>query len=390
MAVMVEVRDGDLNSIGPLTWTKVDLTARYNAVGAWSITVPATDKNIELTNIPSLGVVVDWNGVYRFTGPMETWAPSKSLDDAGQVTDTITLSGADDLALIANRTAYPDPASSWASQTVSGEDAQTAVPCETAIKHYVNVNAGPGALAARRAPHLTVASSLGMGGTVSYSARFADGVDLELMDIIRLLIASGGPLGVTVTQQGGSLVFDTYEPRDLSETAWFSFALGNLRGVDLSDAAPTITNALVRGSTTFVEVAGAGAGDPWRRIETIVDQSSSTDSTEMTQAGQDALSQGAGAAQMSISTVDLPLLSFGTDYGLGDTVTVEVRDGVTYQDIVSAVQLTADDSGQNYVETATPTVGASESDIGDDQTASAQLAARVRALEKQIRRLQAG
>ncbi|MCW2917659.1 MAG: hypothetical protein JWN52_5727 [Actinomycetia bacterium] len=388
MAVSVEARDGNLNMIGPIVWDKVDLISRYNQVGAWTLTLPATPQNWALANVSNLGILVDWNGVYTFSGYLETWAPSRAIADNGAVIDTITLSGADDLGLIANRIAYPVPASPWAAQTAGASDAQTGV-CETVIKHFVNVNAGPGALVARRAPHLTIATDLARGTTVSFTARIQDGTDIALMSIIRLLVATGGPMGVKVTQTGANLVFDVYVPRDLHDLAWFSPQLGNLRTFSLTDSTPTATSALVRGSTAFTEISSADASNAWRHAEVLVDQAGSTDATQMTQAGTDAITQGAGAAQLQLQIVDLPLLRFGADYGLGDRVTVEIRNGVSYADIVTAVQLVADSSGSNYVETVTPTIGAAGSDSSGDATATARLAAEVRALRKALQRLQA-
>lgn len=389
MPVSVTVRDTNLVSKGILNWSKVDITARYNQVGAWAITIPDTPANRALASISDLGVVVSWNGVYTFTGYLEGWAPSLSVDaTTGAITNNLVLSGADDLGLVANRIAYPAPASAWSAQTAASADAQTGA-LETVIKHYVNVNCGPGALAARRAPHLTIAADSARGSSVSYSAKFSTGVDLTLMNIIRLLVASGGPLGVKVTQTGASLVFDCYVPRDLSRMAWFSPDLGNLRSYDLSSTTPTATNALVRGQSTFTEVTGTGSANAWQHVEVLVDQSSSTDSTQITQAGTDAISQGAGAVQLQMQAVDLPRLAFGTHYGLGDKVTVEYQPGVTSTDIVTAVELVADaTSGSTYTETVTPTIGASQSSLGTDKTALAQLSAEVRTLRSALQRAQ--
>jgi hypothetical protein len=389
VAVSVEVRDTNLVSKGPLTWTKVDATTRYNRVGAWSITIPDTPTNRVLANITDLGVLVNWNGVFTFTGFLEDWNPVRSIDaTTGAYVDSLVLSGADDLGVVANRIAYPNPAVVWTSQTAGGSDLQTG-HCETVIKHFVNLNAGPGALTGRRAPHLTVATDLGRGTTVSYAARFANGVDLTLMNIIRLLVATGGPLGVSVVQSGGNLVFDCYVPRDLSQTAWFSPQLGNLRTFNLSVANPTATNALVRGASTFTESLGTDAGNAWRHTELLIDQSGSTDATQITQAGTDAIAQGAGSTHLQLQAVDLPQLAFGTHYGLGDRVTVEIQPGVSYTDIVTAVQLVADaTAGTAYTETATPTIGVSEADIGSDKTALSMLAAEVRAIRKALQRLQ--
>lgn len=390
MAVSINARDGDLNMLQPIAWSKVDLIPRYNQVGAFTLTLPPTDQNWTLSDVTDLGVVVDWNGVYQFTGYVETFNPQKQIDDTtGAITETITLAGADDLAPVANRIAYPDPSKTWPNQLTTSQDAQTAVKLESAIKHYVNLNAGPGAISTRRAPNLTVATDLARGGTVTYLARLADGTDLSLMDIIRSLVATGGPMGVSVTQTGGDLVFDCYVPRDLSAIAWFSYALGNLRGHNLSTTTPTCTSALVRGTSTFAEVTD-GSTDGWTRTEVLVDQSSTTDTTTMTQAGQDAIVQGAGAAVLTTTPIDLPNLAFGVDYGLGDTVTVEIRDGVTYTDVISQVELTADATGTTYIETVTPTVGLTSTDLGDNQTATALLAAKVRKLERLLTQLQGG
>lgn len=388
MPVSVTIRDGTLKSLGPLVWTKVDVTARYNRVGSWAITVPVTPATWALTSTQDLGVIVNWNGVFTFSGFMETWNPTRTVDpQTGAITDAIILSGADDLGLIANRYAYPNPLVAWSSQTNSSADAQTGVHCETAIKHYVNVNAGPGALPARRAPYLTIAADSARGGIVSYTAKIVNGTDLALMNIVRFLTATGGPLGCSVTQVGGSLVFDCYVPRDLSRTAWFSPDLGNLRTYNLSSSTPTLTNALVRGQTTYAEVAGTDATNAWRHLEGLVDQSGTTDLNQINQAGTDAIAQGAGAAQLQLQTVDLPRLRFGVDYGLGDRVTVELKAGVSYTDLVSGVQLVADaTTGTAYTETVTPMIGAAGVDVANDKTALALLAAEVRALRKALQR----
>jgi hypothetical protein len=89
---------------------------------------------------------------------------------------------------------------------------------------------------------------------------------------------------------------------------------------------------------------------------------------------------------MSITTLDLPRLAFGRDYGLGDKVTVEIAPGVTYPDIVTAVQLTA----EGHAETVTPVIGATDADSGEDSTVTARLAARVRVLERQLQTLHTG
>lgn len=382
MSVLVEARAADLTPLGVLTWTKLDATVRYNAVGSWSLTLPATEANWVLTRTPCVGVIVDWNEVYRFSGFAETWGFERSVTD-GQVTEIITLSGGDDLALVANRVAYADPARNFPSQDTTSVDRRIG-PLETVVKQYVDVNLGPRALPKRRHRAVTIAPDQQRGSPVRGAARFD-----ALMDLIRSLTATGGPMGVQLVQHDRALVFEMYQPRDLTRTAWFSVELGNLTQANLSDSAATATNALVAGSgegntRAFLEVTGPGHDDAAKHVETFVDQRSSSDWDELSQADKDAIAQGAAQAQMSITAVDLPRLAFGTGYGLGDRVTVEISGGVVYSDIVTGVQLVAEASG----ESVTPTIGAADSDSGDDPGATAQLAARVRALERQLKQLQ--
>jgi hypothetical protein len=382
--VLVQARDGRLASLGVLTWTKLEATLRYNAVGSWSLTMPATKANWQLTRVPDVGVVVDWNDVFTFSGFAETWSCARTAAD-GQVSETITLSGADDLGVVANRVAYADPGRSFNNQDTRAYD-QRIGPQETVIKGFVAANAGPKALPARRHPALAIVHDRERGTPVTYAARFD-----ALMDLVRSIAATAGPIGVQVVQRGRELVFDCYLPRDLTASAWFSPELGNLTAADLSDTAATTTNALVAGSgegntRAFVEVTGPDSDDPWRRVETFVDQRSTPDWGELSQAGKDAIAQGAATARMSITALDLPRRAFGADYGLGDKVTVEIAPGVTYPDIVTAVQLVAEAA----TETVTPVIGAADADAGEDATVTARLAARVRGLERQLQTLHTG
>jgi len=414
MAILVEARNADLVRLGPLVWSQLEINIKYNRVGSWSMTLPASDRNWDLTRREDFnGILVNWNGVYEYSGFCESWG--YKLDSSGDgAAESIVISGADDLALVANRFLYAQPANTWVKQSASEDttnaqyaDKQTG-PLETVIKHYVTANLLTAGDTTRRVPRLTVAADQQRGNQVTYKIRFP-----ALMDAIRTLAADGGPMGVRILQDGDGLVFDCYVPRDLSDKAWFSTFLGNLSEVDLTETAATATNALVAGAGTgtsrdFIEVTGDGHDDPWAHVETFVDQrqalNDADDKTnptpeeqadaleQMQQAGQDAVTQGAAAATLAVTALDLPLLRFGRDdlpnkiqgYDLGDTVTVEIHPGVTYTDIISAVKLSAE-GGE---ETVTPTIGAADSDTAGDDTITAQLTARVRDLERRLRSLE--
>src|ERR1700748_3041531 len=130
------------------------------------------------------------------------------------------------------------------SQPAGGTDAVSNMKLETAIKHYVNNNVGPGALSARRNTLLGLATDQARGPAVSYTVKVGSGVDLNLLDVIRALIAQGNsPMGVSITRNvaAHNLTFDVYVPRNLSGKAWFSEQLGNLTSINFAINDPTCT-----------------------------------------------------------------------------------------------------------------------------------------------------
>jgi hypothetical protein len=246
------------------------------------------------------------------------------------------------------------------------------------------------------------------GGGGFPTGRYVASLGPSLMDMVRS-VAAQSDIGVSITLSGGNLVFDCYLPRDLSAKAVFSTSLGNLRGDTIADAIPAADAVLMEdglGSFTEHDAAGSAAADPWRRTELFDDQTSTTTASDLaTQAASD-LATGASVHQLVITATDIPLLRFGNDAGpvqgflLGDTVTVAIRPGVSYTDIVSAVQLTAGSGGVGnvytgsttgvqaaggygtYYEIVTPTIGTS----GTDQTAVSRLASQVRRIDQAVAR----
>lgn len=404
------LRRSDLKRLRPLTWSKVDLSSiAYNAVGSFTIDVPATSQawdqiefDVDGSYLPNL-FLVDWHGIYQVPVIAESYNPVKTVDTSGATTETITFAGADMLALLANRLTYRDPTSTWAAQT-AGTTTVTG-KAETVIKNLVKANIVDATETTRRVPNFVVAADLARGGTVTYQIVIKDSTTTDtvtaatgqtLMDMVRAVAAQSN-IGVRVDLIDGQLVFDCYIPRDLSQRVVFSEEVGSLRGYNLTDSSPTGNAVLMQTGATsgaFVTAAGAGATDPWRRVEVWNDQTSTTDAAQITQAQTDALTQGAAAAKIAVTVNDLPRVRFGADatgvqgYREGDIVAADLREGVTYTDVVSAVQLTADASQQGYTETVTPTIGAGGIDTGTDQTAVAKLTAQLRVIEQQLKQMQ--
>ena len=408
MAVLLEELDlATLKRGRPIVFDKVDVTLAYNVTGAVVIDIPANLRNWALirldgnTDLIPFGLVFTWNDVFEVPLLITDWDWKGSQNDDGRRTETITLIGDDFLQVLANRVAYPNPALGWASQSI-GSTTYGPDPAETVIKDIVTANLITAGDTVRRVSVLTVATDQGRGGTATYKVTTPapdattgtenTTVQQSLMDMVRA-VDEQSPIGVQITLGDGELVFDCYVPRDLSELAVFSASLGNLPEASLSAAAPTgnaiLTQSKVTGST-FTQTAGAGATDPWRRVEQFNDQSSTDTAADVTTAANQAVAAGAGRVSISVTVVDLPRLRFGEDgpgvqgYRVGDIVTLDVRDGVTFTDVVSKVQLVVDATGDTYTETVTPTIG-TQTDDAADQTISSKLSARLRAFERALR-----
>jgi hypothetical protein len=406
MAVLLEFLDlATLVRGRPIPFQKVDVTLAYNQVGAVVLDLPANDRNWELISLDGngdltpFGVVLTWNDVFTVPLLIEDWSFKRSLAD-GKITETITLTGADFLAVIANRIAYKAPAVAWSLQTV-GSTLYGPDPAETVIKTIVNDNAVSAADTNRQVPNLGIADDQGRGGTVTYKV-VTPQPDVEtgtenptiaqsLMDMVRA-VDEQSPIGVEIRLAPEGLLFDCYIPRDLSEVAVFSATLGNLPEATLTVASPTANAILVQSKVTgatFSQTNGTGATNPWRRVESFLDQSSTDTAADVTTAANQAVAAGNSKVTIAVTVVDLPRLRFGADadgvqgYKVGDIVTLDIRDGVSYSDIVSKVQLVADASGDAYTETVTPTIGTTSD--ATDQTMPAKLAAELRSLERRLR-----
>ncbi|KAB2344890.1 Gp37-like protein [Actinomadura rudentiformis] len=404
MAVLIEPLElATLRRGSPIPFRKLEINVIWNAVGSFTLEMPATDRTWALIrldgsgNLLPIGIVVDWNGITSFSLRAEGWAYKRSLNpETGRITEALILTGSDLLSLLANRIAFPDPTKTWAQQPTTARVYTGAA--ETVIKQIVAANLVTPGDPARKIPVLDVAPDQQRGQQVSYKVvpiRPAAGpavgdtptIGASLMDMVRA-VALQSRIGVRLALEGTRLRFDTYLPRDRSQRAVFSAALGNLADADLAVADPTLTNALMQtASPAYFEQAGQGSNDSWTRVEQVIDQTS-TD-TDAAAAAREALAKGAGTVKLAVRAVDLPRLRFGADvdgvtgYQLGDIVTVDIREDVTYTDLVSRVQLVADATGAAYRETVTPEIGADQT--ADDNTITAQLAVRLRAVEQRLR-----
>jgi len=329
MTWKIYVRDKDLNRVGELDdYSEAKLSPVYNDVGSWSLTLSRKSVNAANLTTPGAGIIVTRDD----EGPEQVVfsGPALSREHRCDVsTNHVTVSGSTDDVWLLSRLACPSPAQSTPPYDAQATDVRTGV-ASTVIRQYVNVNLGPGATSARRKANLTLLGDPVIGASVRGEARW----DADLLAFIQPLATTGG-IGFRIVQSGAGLLFETFAPADRSGEIKFSRDLGNLAGFTYSSRAPTANYVYVgasgTGTTRIVkEFQDSGSVATWERWEgPLVNQGSTSDTTQITQAATEALEQGQEQATLSITPIETVNMRYGLDYFLGDTVTVQLEDTVT-------------------------------------------------------------
>lgn len=352
-------------------WRALTAEQRYNEPGAGSVKLTAYPEVMAQLQPGNRLVVIRDRKVWM-AGPLEV--PQDYEWDLGGNADPgeVTVTFSDDLAQVAGYLTYPEPAKTWQTQTATVDMVRKiTATSETIIRTLVNENCGPGALATRRIPQLALDTLAGVGTTRTLSTRME-----PLLDACRTVAVPDG-VGIRTRQVGDLILFDVYQPRDLTGTARFSAGLGNLRKVRFSLSAPTATSELVMGGDDPAQQVGAGepantraytevtsgAHATWYRVEKLIQSSGKTNADgELTQDGVLALGNDNPQASLATETIDTEDLQAGRDYQLGDKVAVVLPTGLTVLDIVRRIQLVAEspDTGERV----TAVIGNSDTTTG--------------------------
>ena len=325
----VEVRNADLERVGqllPVDLVGFEAVPRFNNVGSWRFTLPADHHLAEAVRATGSGIVVTGPSGVLMSGPMTSVVVERSSSDPA---GTLTVEGTDDSILLAQRLAYPTPATADVTAQTTAYD-QRSGTASAVMLDYVNANIGPSAPAARKVDVLALADDPNVGSTVYGSARFD-----VLGELLTGLAAVDG-LGFDIRQVGTDLEFSVYEPQDKSGTVRMDIANDTLSSSKFSYSSPGATVAIVAGAgegtdrvfqqvTTAESLAAQAAWD--KRIESFVDQQSTADADELTQAGLEKLAaEGSTIVSLEVVPSSDTTMAYGVDWNLGDKVTVVVDD----------------------------------------------------------------
>lgn len=328
--LIFEVRDSTRTRIGQLLPTDLvgwKSALRFNNVGTWELTLPATHDVGSQLALPGAGIIVTHKAAGVIFSGITTAV--EISHEAGDPNGVMTISGVDDSILLAERLAYPTPATADVTAQTSAYDVVTSTKASTAMYGYVKRNLVTGtAPTARAVTGLTTATDTAFGSLVTKSARF------DILGELLSDIAIIDGLGFDIKQVGTNLVFEVFQPVDRTKTIRMDVTNNTLSkssyGFGIMDATRAIVAGQGTGSArTFVDVtttASTGAETLWkRRREVYIDQRNTSVTAELTQAGLEKLADGG----ITVTSIDIvpssdQTMRYGIDWGLGDKVTVVI------------------------------------------------------------------
>ncbi|QJD49833.1 minor tail protein [Microbacterium phage AvGardian] len=348
----VEVRDRNFVRQGQIApeYTDLKFVDVHNGVGSWELKLPDEHPLLPALKAKGSGIVVTEHWMegavhkYRtFSGRMRTAVLSQSAEDPA---GTWVISGVDDNIVAAATRVYPDPAHAADAQASAYWELSGAA--ETVMKNAVLLNAGSGAIVARRYPWLTVPASTNLGGQVKCSSRFD-----VLGDLLTSLGTAGG-LGWEFRQVGAGVTFSVYVPQNKTGEIRLDIRNGGISSNELGFTAPSASEVLVLGQgqgeqRTVLRVASAAAtaeATAWGlRWEQVKDQRNTDDPVELQQAGDEILAeQGATVNSLKVVPSDSPGMRLGRDWYRGDRITVVV-DGQETTAVVTQVAVSISSAG---------------------------------------------
>lgn len=309
---------------GILPYRSLTAVEKFLGVGTYRVTAELTEQNARAAAAGwRLAIMLGSSPI--MAGQITEAEMAYGQESGGRIIPTITYSGEDDMGWLRDRQVYPTPANTVDNQT-DAYDIRTD-DASTVILGYVNDNAGPGALVARRVPGLELDPDPVVGGTVTGRARF------QKMMPFCAEIADDAGIGFRVVSDTTTVKrFQVYVPRDLRGPARFSIGLRNLAMLKWRLNAPSATTVIGGGrgeedAREFVEETNATETTAWGRREDFFDFRSASDTdagAELIAGTARKLNESAATSQVQFLPIDTDTLKYGRDYGNGDRVTVNV------------------------------------------------------------------
>jgi len=245
----------------------------------------------------------------------------------------------------------------------SGCDAVPGVSYETAMRHYVDGNAGPnakGASGAADAHRVITGLSLAAvdylrGGACNFQGRAQSLLDtlVEFNKSSQLscdLVWSGAAAAPAARY---TFVFTVYASTDLSDEVILTADLGNVLSYDYQESVLGYRNTIYAAGTgdaaaRVLQSVYSGAEPTGRdRFEDYIDATDCSTADQLTQRGNETLTLKAGTESLEfVFDTENQSEVYGVDFKCGDIVTVIDPDVATLVDRITSVTTTYDENGK--------------------------------------------
>jgi len=247
------------------------------------------------------------------------------MTDEGEISESWTVAGRDLGAILQGRICL------HGTDAGTGYDEQIDVIAETAMRHYVDVNAVAPTDPDRAIPGLVLAPvDQGRGTAVTVSARFQPLPDL----LEQIALQSGLGWEISYDFSGQQFVFTVLDGADRSAEVLLSPRLGNclVSGYRacLSDA-PTLAIVAGQGEADLRAIVEVGTATGWDRREAYVDARDLATTDELTARGQELLADRGETTTLEVEYLPTPTYRYMADFDLGDIVSAEYPGVATMQ-----------------------------------------------------------
>ncbi len=305
----------------------IEWTRRWRAPGSWQAVISRYATGAEelregrFISLPRRG--------RHLVGIIESI--EGQMTDEGEISESWTVAGRDLGAILQGRICL------HGTDAGTGYDEQIDVIAETAMRHYVEVNAINPTDPDRAIPGLDLMLvDQGRGGTVQVRARF-QGL-LEILESIALQTGLGW--GILWSPDTGELLFDVLEGVDRSAEVLLSPRLGNclIAGYRacLSDA-PTLAVVAGQGEAADREIVEVGTAAGWDRREVFVDARDLDATDALIARGEEKLAEVGETTTLEVEYISTPTYRYGIDFDLGDIVSAEYPGIATMEARIVAV-----------------------------------------------------
>lgn len=367
LSVAVTVNGVDVGELG--SWLRLAWRKRLNEVTGFVLTAPADAASVDLLAASTEGnrvglIVTDTDHDLAFSGTVNM----DVLADGA----VVTASGTDDLSILNQRYASPQPSQAGPPFATSSHWSYSGTACDAFVA-LIDANFGAAAHSDRSVSALTVVADKDLSSSptpIVLKARFEPLVDL--------VAERGGPNGLAVNvlcDGNGEWLASVRESRALGAVV-FDDAPGTRRTRTRKSAAANVVlvGGAGEGIARMFNQSGSIAGID--RVERFDDARQVDDSTELAAAASEAVTESLATRTLDVSLTGTNGATYGRDFLLGDWVWLVVGGSEGFVR-VTGVDLVSSSAGEAW----TLTVGVP----GDSALVSTRsLARRLSRLEKGV------